>query len=224
MKKIYCIIMVTMLLISTLAIHAFAEEMSGMNNNEFPETLDNEYLYETDFTDVFGKGTGYEYDEKYYYKNSEGEVEWCLVYAINTPGPPAPYYTVFHNYVSLQGGYIPFSTMYGVYDAKENKFYDLNDLESLEKYDGLVEQLLIYDEYMYPIGDADNDKELTVMDATFIQKVEAKLCEYNEDVDDLRNRFVAANSEKIAYISDYDRDGERTVMDVTAIQQKLAKK
>ena len=194
----------------------------GLYQNYIPEPF--QYLYESDFINTFGQGTGYEYSEKYYHKNSVDEIEWCLVYAINTPGPPAPYYTVFDNYVSLQGDYIPFSTKYGIYDAKEEKFYDLKDIENFEKYENLIEQLLIYDEYMYPIGDADNDRKLTVMDATYIQMVEAKLCDYNESIDNLKNHFYTSSTEKISYISDFDRDGERTVLDATAIQLKLAKK
>lgn len=222
MKKIFIIIMIVVMLVSSLTIHTFAEENGSESSIELHEELDTCNLYDTIFKDTFGMGTGYEYDEKYYHKSSDDEVEWCLVYAINTPGPPAPFYTVLTDYVSLQGGYIPFSTMYGIYDAMEKKFYDLIKLESFDKYEGLVDQLLSYDKYMYPIGDADKDRKLTIMDATFIQRVEAELCTYNESIDDLRNRFVTPGSEKIAYISDIDGDGERSVMDATAIQMKLA--
>ena len=178
-------------------------------------------LYELDFRAEFGMTEEYSYKEVYYHKNDAGEIEWCLVSVVNINTEPFNYYTVLSEYVILRGCDSPFTTQLGLYDPADEKFYDIVDIEDYSKYDEFFEQLLKYEYDMYPIGDADLDKKLTVMDATFIQRVAAQLCEYDGEYDDLRTRFNGGY-EYLAYLSDFNRDYERSVMDATAIQRHLA--
>lgn len=57
------------------------------------------------------------------------------------------------------------------------------------------------------LGDADNDGQLSVMDATLIQRWAA---------------LLVPDSQINLSLSDYDKDGKVSVMDATTIQQKLA--
>ena len=214
MKKVISVLLIAVMLVSVFAIPAFATVNDSFN------VTDDTHLYEMAFQRTFDEGTDYNYDELYYHKNADSEIDWCLIYATTTPGPPALCYTVLPDYVSLQGWYIPFSAKYGLYDAKEEKFYDLQNIENFDKYEGLAEQLVIYDRYAYPIGDANLDRELTIQDATFIQRVLVNLGTFYEK-DDLTERFAAGK--KLSYICDINRDGVRSILDATAIQRKLAK-
>ena len=63
--------------------------------------------------------------------------------------------------------------------------------------------------YVYVIGDADYDLELTIKDATMIQKILAGLEEYKSVV-------------CVSRPEDKDRDGRVTIKDATAIQKHIA--
>ena len=64
-----------------------------------------------------------------------------------------------------------------------------------------------YADDLYLIGDADGDSELTILDATHIQRVLAGLSQTNA----LRD-----------YLSDVDGSGDATILDATQIQRRLA--
>ncbi len=73
------------------------------------------------------------------------------------------------------------------------------------------------------VGDIDKDRELTVKDATYIQKCLVGL--ENFDKDDYVERYdlVFSDKENVPlYISDFNRDGERNIKDATAIQKYIA--
>ena len=145
------------------------------------------------------------------------QIDWVLVHAYLNGPLPRECYAVLGDRVSLAGDCVPFAVNYAVYDVNTKEFTDICDIEDLSAYNGLekqIEKLGIG----VPIGDADGDKVLTVTDATYIQRVAAKLCEY-DDIDDLSGRYQV-NSE-LKFISDFNRDGQRNVMDATAIQRKL---
>ena len=67
------------------------------------------------------------------------------------------------------------------------------------------------------LGDADRDGDVTVMDATRIQRFLAELC----DIDG-KDFSGAALTEDQLLISDADEDGDVSVMDATAIQRFMA--
>ncbi|MBQ9742078.1 MAG: hypothetical protein IJV88_00185 [Ruminococcus sp.] len=70
------------------------------------------------------------------------------------------------------------------------------------------------------VGDMDLDRELTVKDATNIQKCIAGLMEFSAD--DFILAFEGAEDAPLQYISDFNRDCERNVKDATAIQKFIA--
>jgi len=145
------------------------------------------------------------------------EIDWVLVHAYVNGPLPRECYAVLGDRVSLAGECVPFAVNYAVYDMNTKEFIDICDIEDWSVYNGLEKQIEKL-ELGVPIGDADYDNKLTVLDATYIQRVAAKLCEYY-DIDDLSGRYQI--NDELKFISDFNRDGQRNVMDATAIQRKL---
>lgn len=93
---------------------------------------------------------------------------------------------------------------------------DTGDVITLEKAleDGIVKADRLFglslDFKMYMLGDADNDGEITVKDATEIQKAGVGLSETVNTATGLDTVF------------DYNSDGRVSILDVTAIQKKIA--
>ncbi|MDO4748813.1 MAG: dockerin type I domain-containing protein, partial [Eubacteriales bacterium] len=101
---------------------------------------------------------------------------------------------------------------------RENTFIDISEVD-IKNYNGLQECLEVL-EIGLPIGDVDYDGELTIVDATEIQRVMANLSAFKES--DIIKADILSE-DKLVFISDFNRDGERTILDATAIQMKLAK-
>ena len=137
---------------------------------------------------------------------------------------------VFGEYL-IYGDYCyPYLLGFFVYDPNENVFYDIQQAWEM-KFENLS---YAFEEYIrnnkkydvekrciYRIGDSDTDCELTIMDATYIQRALAQLEEFGA-----LDTYIGAfqhYGKKLNYISDYDFDGTITVFDATAIQMKLAK-
>ncbi len=70
-----------------------------------------------------------------------------------------------------------------------------------------------------PIGDADGDDTLTILDATRIQRELAKLTAVDLAAD---SYWIGAYNGEYRRYSDMDVDGEVTILDATAIQRRLA--
>ena len=216
MKKLLSIVLVIIVL-SITNVSACA--------NEAQETAENiEYLYLEEFIEQYKDTSGFSdvayresYEELYYHYDENDKLNWVLVrcsYVTST----GMYYAVFGDMVSLVGYGIPLKNDYAVYDTGQQKFSDICDLDDLNAYDGLKDVLYSY-KLLYPIGDADMDRELTVLDATQIQRHLALIIQLDDDLE-----HYSSIKGQLGYITDFDRDGERTVMDATAIQKKLAKK
>lgn len=162
------------------------------------------------------------YEELYYHYDENNEVDWALVNECSFNNPPWNYHTIYKDRILMYGGYTPFSFRYGIYDVKEDKFYDiLREDFDFSKYDELEETFDSF-EPGYPIGDADFDKELSILDATFIQFALAQLSDFYSD-DEIYTYTSAWQNGELKYMSDFDRDGERTILDATGIQLKLAR-
>ena len=103
-----------------------------------------------------------------------------------------------------------------VYDASQDTFFPIEDVKP-EDYAGLSDSI---SELMLgrPLGDADNDSDLTIMDATCIQRDLAELAFIDEETDIYR--FTAESAVK--RFSDFDCDNDITILDATAIQRRLA--
>ncbi|MGN1432564.1 MAG: dockerin type I domain-containing protein [Ruminococcus sp.] len=92
--------------------------------------------------------------------------------------------------------------------ALENGIIDTDELFELSKYPNEFQPDINFT--MYMLGDADNDGELTIKDATEVQRAGIGLAE-----------VVKTGSERDT-VFDYDNDGRVSILDVTCIQKKIA--
>ena len=158
------------------------------------------------------------YRELYYHHDKSGETDWALVRCeLNMVGP-AYYQTVIGNRVIFHDHYAyPFSSGYAVYDVKQDAFFGVyGSLDA--QYEGFTKA---FDENVKEgrlLGDLDNDNEISVIDATIIQRCEAQMRDYPEDD---AYQSVEDYGQTVRYYSDFDRDGERTILDATKIQRYL---
>ncbi|MBR2715303.1 MAG: hypothetical protein IKB73_03750 [Ruminococcus sp.] len=183
---------------------------------------DENHLYESRFLaqQMNIVGEVYTYDEITYHDNEQGDMDWVLVYAQYVYPDPMKTYVIVGDRVAKYDNYnYGSSTLYWVYDVSKDEFLDIMEVD-FNQYDGL-EDAIYAQQIGVPIGDADKDSKFTVLDATFIQRVQAQLDEYDRE-DSVDGAYVSRTDEALRFISDFDRDGERTVMDATAIQMKLA--
>ena len=170
------------------------------------------------------------YDEQYYHYDENGEIDWALIYADKHITEPWNYHIVYEDRILTYGSKHPFSFGYGIYDAKTREFHDIITDKGrryefdLSAYDGLKE---VFDSLNlgFPIGDANHDHELSIMDATHIQLVLAQLktFDYEDRVEYYHGYKDWSELGYPKYISDINCDGERNILDATAIQMKLAK-
>ena len=162
------------------------------------------------------------FKEEYYhmvYKDDEPVGwDWILVSALDCS---IEYCTVLFDSVvggrALSAGawpYRPFLFGYGIFDMKQDRYFDLTEID-FDDYDGLYELWQDYKidsmtlgvcEFPVLIGDADGDSEVSILDATRIQRYLADLCK--------RTDIALKNS-------DADGDGEVTILDATRIQRDL---
>lgn len=169
--------------------------------------------YESRYVHYHPGGMYYLYEELYRHYGSPDQTQpdWVLVSARS--GYPAVsvklYCTVGHRMIPTDKRYTPFTTMYGIYDVKADKFYDIRKIEPTQ-YDQLSAYL---DEAKigYSRGDVDLDKDITVFDVTMLQRHLAEL-EILQDIDKRLQKFTA----------DADTDGNVTIFDATEIQRHLA--
>lgn len=146
-------------------------------------------------------------------------VDWILYFGYTDElPPPMSSYALVGNRV-VYGDWLmkPYSTGYGIYDVMEKKFVDIAQADG--KYEDL-EQVLKTLKIGKLIGDMNNDDELTISDATFMQKCVAEIESF--DVSDEID--AVPQNEELSYYSDFNRDGVRDINDATAIQQYLAGK
>lgn len=199
--------------------------MFGVSVVAFATENDKEYLFEDKFIEryvdtVLGELDSYGYNEIYYHYNENNELDWVLVGCFS--GAVEPWFvqqTVGNRLIEASIETLPFSLGMAIYDVKADGFCELTT-DALSKYIGL-EDALSELKLGRVIGDVDNDNELTIFDATFIQRVVAKLAQYDED--DYIGDTHSVNDDPVFYLSDYNRDGERSILDATAIQRAVAK-
>ncbi|MBQ2971050.1 MAG: hypothetical protein IJE16_00695 [Ruminococcus sp.] len=195
-------------------------------DTEFPVYVKGEEnLYEDRFLEVYDDeyvsfGSSHYYEELYYHYDSNNEIDWALIEQCSYNNPPWNYHTIYKDRILMYGDFHPFRFRYGVYDVKKDMFVDIFGWDfSFSEYDEL-EKVFDSLEVGYPIGDADFDAELTVLDATLIQRALAGLCDFHAEDEIIASSWLVGS---LDYMSDFNRDGERSVLDATAIQMKLAK-
>ena len=158
------------------------------------------------------------FKELYSHQNTNGETDWVLVYAVtNMESPMALNALVGNRVIMRRSCGIPFDAGYGIYDVKNDTFVDAVSFAA-KSYDGFEST---FDEIGSGrlLGDVDNDGDISIIDATLIQRCEAKIRDYPEDDEIVPDDGLWMYSVK--YYSDFDRDGERSVVDATKLQRYL---
>ncbi len=222
MKKTLCILLAMMILISAMAVAVSAETTITLDpNNLYEEILFEKYRksiepYLEIYPDV------YEYQELEYHYNEQGEIDWALIYARYMPCFDPDIMCAITcgrvwELIDLHG------PGYSEYDVDKQILEFVFNVD-WSKYEG-IKEALARAEIGRPVGDANFNGYLDIMDATQIQLVLAGLSEFNYK-DDIYGYYplstIIMNDENLKYVSDIDRDGERTILDATAIQLKLA--
>ncbi len=156
-----------------------------------------------------------------HYEDSAQTPSWVLVYGYRGEFLPADMLVgVFGDYYIYGCSSRPSYFNYHIYITDEQKFYSLEEAwsKNICSKEEIFTQYLMPENYACMIGDANNDGQLSVLDATVIQQAEAK-------ISILDDWIVASHiyGDEIAFSTDFNRDGERTILDATAIQMKLAK-
>lgn len=140
--------------------------------------------------------------------------------------PDLHYATVGNKLVWSNKNSEPFKSGYGVYDAKSGAFYDLTDAWGRD-FSGLRDawNAMPGDEGdprecgAQLIGDADSDNEVTILDATRIQRYVAEL-DADPFTQTLKKDYYFGYP--LYKCTDYDRDGDFTIMDATKVQRHIA--
>ena len=218
MKKLVSILIIAVMLLSVTVVPAFAYE------NLSP----GDYLYEDKFLECIEGYMNFEdecygYEEIYYHhideNDPQSDIDWVYVNGFSNVNLPWMAKRVVADRVFYKNsGSVPFDFGCAIFDVSKDAFVDITD-ETIGAFNGLAEML---EELKIgtPIGDADCDDELSILDATHIQLVAAKIFEYDPS-DDI-SYYHNLGERELSYISDADLDGERSIMDATAIQLKLA--
>lgn len=222
-RSVLSLVLVCVLAVSVLLVDASASDSAPSYEKKFDALASALGIDKSSYT----------YRDLYVHR-TDGAVDWALVYAnagaVNTPSHAVFGEMVAWNYMSFS----PFSMGYGVYDPASGVFYDLVDawemrFEGLHELtnSGYLQRLLLPEDssesghmtMFYRIGDADGDGELSIFDATRIQRCLAELMSFSES--DTLDGFSRRGYD-LRYISDYNRDGVRSILDVTKIQRRLA--
>ncbi len=222
MKKVLSIILVVIMLFSALTII----EVGAVNHAE-----DKDFLFLDDFDAKHGiyeypDAVDYYYDELYYHYVDENdpnsEIDWAIIYALAYAGSPMGIKSIVADRVLATGHDVWYKHGWAIYDAQTKEFISVDEVD-VTKYNGL-EKGFAEAKVGNPFGDANLDGELTILDATYIQRALVGLCEFDQR-DDLSQYSTRSKKydRPLDYISDIDGDGERSVFDATAIQMKLAK-
>ena len=161
------------------------------------------------------------YEELYTHKDADNNTDWVLLMA--QIDYPQPWYGmgIIGNRVIVSGTFPVFRFKMGLYDAKEDTFYDLYGMPDYGKYNGLAKAIDTYG-YGKLLGDIDGDDAITILDATLQQRCEANMMDYPESDWITESELVNDLFKPIHYYSDFNRDGERDIVDATCIQRFIA--
>ena len=161
-----------------------------------------------------------EFKELYYHKkDGYTTCDWALVYCETNVEQPGISANIFGARVLYRtSAYVPFTYGYGVYNYRTKSFVDLVEAWDDDKYEGLHEAFEARNAGML-LGDANKDNQLTIGDATKIQRYLARMIEDNA----VGEQSAENGKTETEYICDFNKDGTVNISDVTAIQKKLAK-
>lgn len=231
MKKGLSLLLAFILMFSVLSVTAAAEGETATEQQEkssVHERFDN-YLREKDsaLMDYYDRNQySYPYKELFEHKNGD-ETDWVLLYAEIGAIEPWNACCLIGNRVLIGSTRDVFSFCYGLYDAREDTFYDLAKMKDYRLYPELDRALDTYVtggafSQVSLMGDLDNDDTIDITDATIIQRCEAGIREYPEnDLIDPYQEISYYYTSHPTYYSDFNRDGDRNIIDATAIQRYL---
>ena len=127
---------------------------------------------------------------------------------------------IIGNRVIISGTYPVFTFGMALYDVKEDTFYDLYTLKDYDHYDGIAEAIDLNGKGKL-LGDLDGDDNISILDATLIQRCEINVTDYPESDWINESDLVNDSFNPIHYYSDFNRDGDRNILDATCIQRYL---
>jgi hypothetical protein len=213
-------------------------------------SAESEFLYKDKYKSVYKYSK--DYKELYYHKDKNYDTDWVMIYVNGQPADvEGVEYGIFgdifyHDWTPCA----PFEFNIGIYDVKNEQFYDLKKAWTMnfdDLHDDFFEVITtagINDQF-YIIGDIDNDGDLTIKDATVLQKIIAEIVNskeyfspylYDYQIVDLYGPFIYSDRPSFTYyikeydysyegvcLWDYNSDGKLNIKDATAIQKKLAK-
>ena len=203
---------------SAISVGAYTEEPSYMYKDKIFELLELKYpdLYNNEASDDFeNPSDSYCYSEEFMYYSEEKsstettpdyimvDVYLCLVQTILVD-------SYIGDFAVVTGPYSPYIHGYMFYIPAENKLLTLEEAIATEL-NGIEEGMKTIPYSIAKVGDCDGDFELTIKDATCIQKCVAGLKYPKVSLGDY-NRLVY----------DFDKDEDVTIKDATAIQKYIA--
>ena len=205
-KKLISMLLVIAVMLSVLSVGIVSASATQATPDEPHDNHRSYYdIYAAEFGGDSDHGRPYE-ELAYHYESSDrDEPAWMLVSAVFNGKPMAPMYFIIKcpdRFFYIGSQCTPFKSMYGVYDFKDKKWMDVTEALNSRVYAGL-EEACSRNRIGTVYGDADSDYELTILDATRIQ------------------RHLAGLDKVGAFSGDYDNDGEISILDATAIQRYL---
>ena len=160
----------------------------------------------------------YHYQEVYYHYDMNSEIDWVL-FEGTIRGLGDLYGNVFvgNRLITQRNSYKPFFGTMGIYSVKYDNIFDAT-LVNPDYFDGFEE---VYNTIGYGalMGDIDHDNDISIIDATIIQRCEANISNYPET--DRIDVLDESALNGVKYYSDFNRDGERDILDATCIQRYL---
>lgn len=163
------------------------------------------------------------YEELYYHKDKDDMIDWVLIEVRARLQKPVVVFSVIGNRVfDYEDWQYPFASGYCVYDVVNDEFSDASDADN-EKFPGFsraVDEAVKKSPYNNRgrlIGDMDGDDELTMIDATLIQRCDIRIRDW--PVDDLIKPEGHTYKKPPTYYSDFDLNGERDIVDATKLQR-----
>ncbi len=217
MRRILSLILITAILLTTTALPTFASD------TVYRGLLPDGFHGQERFEEIYGPSGEYFYEELYYYKHpwyDYHDLDWVLVKASFSSKATHKTREVIGDRVFAGVEHGPFRHGYAIYEFQYGGHFSEIDSDSLMWYPEL-EEIIEETNIGRPIGDADFDNALTVMDATFLQQALAGLRDFHQD-DDISEYSHYVNTPIIDYVSDINRDDHRDILDATFIQLKLA--
>ncbi len=222
MKKILCLLLAIAMLFTTVVSVSALAEVDPENKYKYEEFVIPQIFEEHRLSEPDAQVT---YVEKYeYYSDSasddeQGVPDYVLIWVNSTILASADMCTA-----DVCGDYIlhrtsircPFTYMYGIYIPATNEVYELTKAYKLQ-IEG-IDKVFTEAGVGRLMGDMDNDRRLSIKDATYIQKTIAGFEGYS-----FEGIFASRYDESLpSSIADYNRDREANIKDATAIQKYLA--